>query len=125
MDVRKCRFARAAISVAAARSFASAVAAEWRMEARDDDVRLCVSGLVTNALLHGTVPGQDIAVRIVRTPDGLRVEVGDPGAGRPEARVAGPRQCSGRGLALVAVLADDCGVSADADGKTVWAVFKA
>ncbi|NYV76992.1 ATP-binding protein, partial [Streptomyces sp. UH6] len=62
-------------SARAARGFAAGVLEEWGLAGRADDVLLCVSELVTNALLHGVPPGRGLLLRM-RYGDGvLRVEV--------------------------------------------------
>ncbi|WP_432122767.1 ATP-binding protein [Streptomyces sp. S1] len=50
---RQRRFPRARSSVPAARTFALEALAEWGITDRRDEIRLCVSELATNALLHG------------------------------------------------------------------------
>src|SRR4051794_30007889 len=110
-----------------------------RAEGDEDLVRdalLCLSELVTNAVLHA---GGPICVELWTTDDSIRLEVVDRMAatmpGRPElaaARaglladgVAGELEReTGRGLAIVAQLSRDWGVdAADVDGsagKRVW-----
>ena len=56
-----------------------------------DDIRLCVSELVTNALRH-TPPGREFLVYVLPGRDVLRVEVHDAGPGKAvwaEFKVAG------------------------------------
>lgn len=55
----------------------------------------------------------------------LRVEVEDSGDGRPEVKATGDTDDHGRGLFLVAEIADDWGVSPrKGPGKVVWCEFK-
>ncbi|MEU3997271.1 ATP-binding protein [Streptomyces fungicidicus] len=121
---RQRRFPRARRSVPAARTFALETLMEWGYRDRHDDVRLCVSELATNALLHGAPPGREFS--LVLTGDGplLRVEVRDSGDGSPQVKDAEADDCGGRGLHLVMALADDFGVTPHHLGKTVWAVLK-
>lgn len=84
------------------------------------DASLCVSELVTNAVLHADI-GEDAELRLdVRLdPDGaLRVEVRDTGRGfsRPEPAEGDD---SGWGLFLVDRLSDSWGVASD-HGTCVW-----
>lgn len=102
---------------------------DWACESRADDVLLCVSELVTNALLHGVPPGRGYLVCMRLEPaDGiLRVEVHDSGDGKvgPVDAVPAPDAEGGRGLLLVAALADKWGVGEGNPGKVVWCEFAA
>ncbi|WP_242579585.1 ATP-binding protein [Streptomyces sp. MST-110588] len=95
------------------------------------DVLLVLAELAANAITHGHVPGRDFRVAVTSAEDRIRVEVTDA---RPERRppVDGTLPCApawaeqGRGLAVVAALADGWGCdrgTADLT-KTVWAEFK-
>ncbi|MFJ6570018.1 ATP-binding protein [Streptomyces sp. NPDC091292] len=118
------RFPRSPQSIGAARTFTLVVLAQWRITDRSEDVRLCVSELATNALLHGVPLGREFCVGLSWACAKLRVEVRDGGSGRPERLAPGPSECSGRGLLLAAELADDFGVIHYAIGKTVRVDFK-
>ncbi|WP_324612868.1 tetratricopeptide repeat protein [Streptomyces specialis] len=121
---RRREFPRDLTSVRAARDFTSATLAEWGLADRDDDARLCVSELATNALLHGDPTGREFSVRLEADTDWLRIAVRDTGAGRPAPRAFGPDGDGGRGLALIAELADAYGFTEHTVGKTVWLAFK-
>jgi anti-sigma regulatory factor (Ser/Thr protein kinase) len=74
-----------------------------------DAAALVVAELAANAVTHGRVPGRDFELRLTRTPGALRIEVSDTrGERRPPRRVTSPPDLvdSGRGLVLVAALAD-------------------
>lgn len=118
------RFPRRRTSVGASRDFVVDVLAEWQLTPLIDDIRLCVSELATNALLHGVPPGREFAVRLRATQDLVHLEVRDSGGGRPEVTCPAEEGCSGRGLFLVVELAADFGVDHHTIGKTVWAAFK-
>ncbi|MFJ8544787.1 ATP-binding protein [Streptomyces sp. NPDC093586] len=110
-------------SVPAARAFTREALADWGVRERADDVLLCVSELATNALLHGVPPGRGFLLRLLPYADGVRVEVHDSGDGVPAVPLTpGVSQESegGRGLLLVAELADKWGVGERAPGKVVW-----
>lgn len=92
--------------------------AEWE---RAEDVLLCVSELATNALVHGVPPGPGFLLRVRYDGYGVRVEVHDSGDGVP--RIADEADEGGRGLLLVAALADKWGVDERTPGKLVWAEF--
>ncbi|MGW6025411.1 ATP-binding protein [Streptomyces sp. NPDC055099] len=83
-----------------------------------------VAELAANAVTHGRVPGRDFEVRMILGGGVLRVEVGDTwgeGGAALAVRVAASDAESGRGLLLVAALADAWGVVEREVGKTVWA----
>ncbi|WP_329336273.1 ATP-binding protein [Streptomyces sp. NBC_00663] len=110
-------------SVAAARLFARWSLVYWGLGAweRADDLSLCVSELATNALLHGAPPGRGFLLRVRYDGDVLRVEVHDSGGGEP--CVPEYADEGGRGLFLVAALADKWGVGQRDPGKVVWCEF--
>ena len=82
-------------------------------------VAIAVSELATNCVRHA---GTEFSVDIEQTPDHLRVEVADSGAGMPIVRSPDAWVPSGRGLLLVRTFADEWGVSSNDDrsGKSVW-----
>ncbi|MEU5196124.1 ATP-binding protein [Streptomyces scabiei] len=113
-------------SVGQARSFTTATLTNWGLPDRAEDIRLCVSELATNALLHGTAPGHGFLVRLDAEEEAVRMEVHDSSRRHPEARHAADTDTSGRGLILVSALADDWGVQErPPSAKTVWCRFKA
>jgi len=98
-----------------------------------DALALIAAELCANAVRHGNVPGRDFHLRLagVRLPAGgttVRIEVTDTRGERlPTPAPADPTggRTDGRGLLLVAALADLWGwcPRADGPGKTVWAQF--
>ncbi|WP_399925855.1 ATP-binding protein [Streptomyces kanamyceticus] len=121
---RQRRFPRARRSVGAARSFTVEILTEWGVAERLDDIRLCVSELATNAVLHGAPPGRGFCLRLVLDVSFVRVEVVDSGDGQPQVLDQSAEGTGGRGLFLASALSDDFGVTSHAPGKTVWLVFK-
>ncbi|MET9661431.1 ATP-binding protein [Streptomyces sp. NPDC006510] len=115
-------------SVPLVRKFVRDALVDWACEDRADEVLLCVSELVTNAVLHGVPPGRGFRLHLYLEPaDGtLRIEVHDSGGG--EVRLADSWAASdeegGRGLRLVAALADKWGVGERNPGKVVWCEFE-
>lgn len=113
-------------SVCQAREFATATLTDWGMLRRIDDIRLCVSELATNALVHGTAAGRGYLVKLDTDEDTVRLEVHDSCRLRPEVRQATERDPGGRGLMLVSTIADGWGVEDRSPlGKIVWSCFEA
>ncbi|MFF0389023.1 ATP-binding protein [Kitasatospora sp. NPDC004615] len=86
-----------------------------------DDLVVIVSELVTNVVLHASVPGKDVLVRLRRVEDRCRIEVLD---GRPDLLPPTdlhPSEERGRGLLLVRGLSADMGVERSGGDKVVWA----
>lgn len=114
-------------SIPVVRKFTRKALAEWECEARADDVLLCVTELATNALRHGVPPGRGFKVHIYleRVENMIRVELHDSGDGevRPADGVPGADEEGGRGLLLVAAVADKWGVGERNPGKVVWCEF--
>jgi anti-sigma regulatory factor (Ser/Thr protein kinase) len=82
-----------------------------------DDVVLMIDELVTNAVMHGHGP-----VRLLLRLDGSQLvgEVGDDSTGAPQVRQSGLDAEAGRGLWLVAALAEEFGMRPESAGKTLW-----
>ncbi|MFJ1678353.1 ATP-binding protein [Streptomyces sp. NPDC088251] len=118
------RFPRRRTSVGASRDFVVDVLIEWDLHPLIEDIKLCVSELTTNALLHGAPPGREFCVGLHRGEELVRLEVRDSGPGRPVVQCPEDDVCSGRGLHLASELADGSGVDDHVVGKTVWLVFK-
>lgn len=110
---------------AEARRFATAFLADHASgparisAAQVNAVATVVSELVTNSVRAGA---QTILVQLVLGRARLRIEVTDDVAGWPRLRTPRPDDPTGRGLTLVAALADGWGVSPiPGPGKLVWA----
>lgn len=123
------RLPRHVRSAGRARAFLHRQAHTWQLA--DDTVQtalLLLSELVTNACRHARTPAdRHIAVRAALLDGLLRVEVSDADAELPRPRRAAPEDESGRGLELVAALADSWGAHPRGErhiGKTVWFELK-
>lgn len=93
---------------------------------RTATVSLLIAELTANAALHGRVPGRQARLSLALTPVTLRIEVTDARGERPPmpTSAAGADGESGRGLLLVASLADAWGCEPfGPGGKTVWAEY--
>jgi anti-sigma regulatory factor (Ser/Thr protein kinase) len=93
-----------------------------------DIVTLVAAELCANAVQHGHVPGRDFQVHMTAAPSTrtVRIEVTDTRGENVPLLAADPSPDgeSGRGLLLVAALADRWGCSprsGGGPGKTVWA----
>ncbi|GAA2087281.1 ATP-binding protein [Actinomadura alba] len=111
----------AATAVPAARAYVRVTLETWGVHGLADNAETVVSELVTNAVRHA----RDTVTLTCSRPAAGRfvLEVWDPSADLPEMGVAGPLDVHGRGLVIVAALADEWGAHHVDDGKVVWAAF--
>ncbi|MFD3580988.1 ATP-binding protein [Streptomyces sp. NPDC058683] len=113
-------FTSAPAVVSQARRLTRAFLRLWKVNGElADNVVLAVSELVANAVEHGT---GDVGLRVRNPDEELRIEVTDDNPIPAELRPVDDEDVSGRGLLLVAALAQKWGVSND--GKTTWCVFR-
>jgi anti-sigma regulatory factor (Ser/Thr protein kinase) len=129
------RFAADPASVPGARRFVADGLASWGLPRLVEDATLCVSELAGNAALHSGSRFMQVSLR--RLGDAVRVAVEDEGAVPTEAVVPRPsfpdpddeldvlllenESTTGRGLAIVSILAREWGVETTDDGKRIWA----
>ncbi|MEU9382425.1 SpoIIE family protein phosphatase [Streptomyces sp. NPDC048279] len=105
-------------AVATARSQALHQLRRWRVDEETAyTTEMIVSELVTNAVRYGTPPAR---LRLIKDRT-LTCEVHDSDSLAPRLRHAKTADEGGRGLFIVAQLAQNWGVRHTADGKTVWA----
>ncbi|MFI1419313.1 ATP-binding protein [Streptomyces sp. NPDC020731] len=85
------------------------------------DIELVAGELLANAVDHASQGGASVVVRL----DGavLRIEVCDSSDALPRRRSPGLDEESGRGLCIVAALADRWGAEHVPPGKRCWAEF--
>jgi PAS domain S-box-containing protein len=90
---------------------------QWGEDELQETAQLCVSEIVTNAVVHAGTPVQ---LDVILTADRVRIEVVDGGAAPPERVEADDEDVHGRGIAIVELLSSDWGVERRDDGKCVW-----
>ncbi|WP_328945848.1 ATP-binding protein [Streptomyces sp. NBC_00250] len=116
-------------SVPTARRYVADVLTGWGLDDAAeiaDAIRLIVSELATNAVLHtlGQSPTFTVDVRLERE-ERLRIGVTDSHPRRPRRLPAAVQQDNGRGMVIIRVLAAEAGgrlsvAPTDDGGKTVW-----
>lgn len=118
------RWARHPRCVGLARMELRKALAGWGLVVIEDAALIVLSELVTNAVRHARVsPGREIETRYLRASGGVRIEVHDAADAWLEKRAFDADSEDGRGLGLIAALADQWGVSERVGvGKAVWAV---
>ncbi|WP_406109747.1 SpoIIE family protein phosphatase [Streptomyces sp. NBC_01003] len=104
-------------TVSGARTFASCTLTAWGLEELSFSTELIISELVTNAIRHGKSPVQ---MRLI-LQDTLTCEVFDSSSTAPHLRRARNSDEGGRGLLLVAQLAERWGTRHSREGKVIWA----
>ncbi|MDX3691377.1 SpoIIE family protein phosphatase [Streptomyces europaeiscabiei] len=104
-------------AVARARANVARQLSDWGLAELEFTAELVVSELVTNAIRYGRPP---IRLRLIRDRT-LMCEISDSGGTTPHLRRARVFDEGGRGLLLVAQLAEHWGTRRARQGKTVWA----
>ncbi|WP_406411135.1 ATP-binding protein [Streptomyces halstedii] len=96
----------------------------WGLGGLDDDARLVMTELVSNAVVHARRGLVRVTVTRV-TARRVRVAVVDFSAEQPSPQSSGEDIESGRGLAIVEALSGQWGVDPLPWGKRVWAELEA
>ncbi|MET7692966.1 SpoIIE family protein phosphatase [Streptomyces sp. NPDC005483] len=115
--VRTWHLRRDPAAVARARKAASEQVTAWGLDDASFATELIVSELVTNAVRYGDDP---VVLRLIRD-SALICEVSDGSSTAPHLRRARVFDEGGRGLLLVAQMAERWGSRQTATGKTIWA----
>ncbi|MFJ4918505.1 ATP-binding protein [Streptomyces sp. NPDC088725] len=102
--------------VATARRTGAACLRDWGLDDLTDTVKLLISELVTNAVLHGW--GDEVLLSLVIQDGEVRLQVKDGSPCRPRMSVAEVGSEGGRGLFLVDQFSDRWGTSED--GTCTW-----
>ncbi|MFB6612697.1 SpoIIE family protein phosphatase [Streptomyces sp. NPDC056367] len=105
------------VIVAKARAMTERQLGAWHLEDMAFTTELIVSELVTNAIRYGRPP---IRLRLIRERS-LICEVSDTSSTSPHLRHAATTDEGGRGLFMIARLADTWGTRYTPTGKTIWA----
>jgi anti-sigma regulatory factor (Ser/Thr protein kinase) len=131
----RVRLAAETASVPGARRFVCDGLADWRRPALVDDAALCVTEMAANAALHSGSRFMDVILHDLAGP--VRVAVEDEGGAVPveavRPRVApavgddadewslDEQPTTGRGLAIVSMIAESWGVEESPHGRVIWA----
>lgn len=126
------RLAAEAASVPGARRFVTDGLLDWGRGHLVDDAALCVTEMATNAALHSGSVYMNVALSDL--VPAVRLSVEDAGAMIPLPAVAPPPAptaervasiealgTTGRGLAIVSVLAEAWGIDEHEEGRRIWA----
>jgi anti-sigma regulatory factor (Ser/Thr protein kinase) len=111
-------------AVSETRKFLRRALEDWGIDDETTDTAvLCLSELVTNALIHART---GCVVRAVVEQRAVTITVRDGGSPEPAstASLDDPLQVHGRGLRLVDSLVTRWGSERDAGGTTVWFVLE-
>lgn len=104
-----------------ARRWLSDWCSDWGCDDVSDDAALLLSELITNAALHARTT---ITVSARYAGSELKVAVADRQPGHPQGTMPGQSAEGGRGLPIVAAVADRWGVHSHRGGKVVWFVLR-
>ena len=105
-------------AVGTVRRFTRETLGAWGLDDLVDDVALITSELATNAVTHAASP---FRTSLVRTDDVVRVSVEDGSRVWPQRQEAMPEDQDGRGMAIIATLAERSGCDSTPRGKVAWA----
>jgi len=109
-----------AASARRARALVTTALSVWHLEALTDAGALVVTELIANCVRHTDC--RAVRVTITRTTPGrVRIAVTDKSTAEPVARTAAGTDEHGRGLAVVAALAEGAGTDTFTWGKRIWA----
>lgn len=114
------RFVSSPEAARRARRFVEDTVADWGLDGVLDLAVIAAGELAANAVMHA---GGDFTIGLRRLPDRLRLIVGDPRPHPVAPKDPPVTAIGGRGLAMVATLADDWGCELKDGGKVIWADF--
>lgn len=114
---RQIRLPMDATAASCARTFASETLERWECPQLNDEVRLVVSEVVTNAIIHART---DMTLTLLNMGDNLQIRVSDGDSRPPKLRSANTSDTGGRGIFLVEAICSAWGVDDQPPGKVVW-----
>ncbi len=121
VDLLRLNFVKG-VDVAELRQVARRFLGRWQDAALVDDALLVITELVENAVQHTAGEGELVLCH----RDGLlRIEVADTSSELPRVLQPDPSRIGGRGLLLIAALAQSWGTRSRTSGKIVWAELSA
>jgi anti-sigma regulatory factor (Ser/Thr protein kinase) len=103
-----------------ARALVDRALSAWNLEQLVENGTLIVSELATNSIQHSACRMLQVSVTLL-ADSRVRIAVSDTSPGLPAQRTAAADDENGRGMAVIAALADTIGTDASACGKRVWA----
>ena len=118
LRLRRVPVATGLAAVSGARAEVRRIVSAWHVPVDPDVVALLTSELVTNAIRHEASPAVRVAVRC--SSGQLRVEVHDSSRDMPAPADAPADSENGRGLIIIAALADEWGFYPTPRGKAVY-----
>lgn len=104
-------------SAGEARRFVDDTLEDWNCGELVDTVKLLVSELVTNAVVHAH---SEVELAVQLRPEKVRIEVIDAADDVIHRRDAAEEAQSGRGMALIEALSSAWGIDTLLSGKSVW-----
>jgi anti-sigma regulatory factor (Ser/Thr protein kinase) len=108
-------------AVACGRLHAKNVLHEWRLSRAAEDAAILVSELLTNSVNASCLQGSSVRLRLLADHSQLIIEAWDRNPRPPQPRQADYLDEGGRGLNVVAAIADRWGYYRSGNWKVVWA----
>jgi len=111
-------FVAAPSALSRVRTFVREVLREWGDDELFDVAGIVAAELATNSMVHAHSP---FRVCVSRSPSAIRIAVHDASVTPPEQLALDRNRSGGRGIAIVAALAQTWGTEPEGPGKVVWA----
>ena len=121
MSHARASFGPDLVNVGEARRFVRRALIDLGAEEMEFEAAQVVSELATNSVIHAGTPFE---VDLDLDGESLRIAVSDGSRRSPVAKSHSAQATTGRGLKLVATLADAWGTEPRSDGKTVWCTLR-
>jgi anti-sigma regulatory factor (Ser/Thr protein kinase) len=121
MQLASRTFASTALDARVARRFTTEALEASGYGAIAEDAALVVTELAANAVAHAR---SSFTVTLTSHDDLVRIAVRDDSLDPPEIHAGDDLESCGRGLRIVAAMADEWGAESDGTGKVVWAQLR-